>query len=120
MRERAYRTWNRFYQGVQRYDLRTNQRKAYELLKGADEKNSGRNPQRSKNSPTASTASPSQPNVAYVPVIPNTKLQVRSSWFDNDNPFTKTRRLFMYIKKSTAIEDKVTELLADDALMVNI
>lgn len=111
-------------------DLRTNQRKAYELLKGADEKTAEEIREAFfKNSPTASTASFEAAKRGYLrPNARNPKHQAFSGskvdlvGFDfNDNPVYKDQEVvYEDIKKSTAIEDKVTELLANPDLVEDI
>lgn len=111
-------------------DLRTNQRKAYELLKGADEKTAEEIREAFfKNSPTASTASFEAAKRGYL--RPNTRNPKHQAFagskvdlvgFDfNDNPVYKDQEVvYEDIKKSTAIEDKVTELLANPDLVEDI
>ena len=111
-------------------DLRTNQRKAYELLKGADEKMQEEIREAFfKNSPTASTASFEAAKRGYL--RPNTRNPKHQAFagsrvdlvgFDfNDNPVYKDQEVvYNDIKKSTAIEDKVTELLANPDLVDDI
>ena len=111
-------------------DLRTNQRKAHELLKGADEKMAeGIREAFFKNSPTASTASFEAAKRGYLrPNARNPKHQAFAGsrvdlvGFDfNDNPVYKDQEVvYNDIKKSTAIEDKVTELLANPDLVEDI
>lgn len=111
-------------------DLRTNQRKAYELLKGADEKTQKEIREAFfKNSPTASTASFEAAKRGYLrPNARNPKHQAFAGsrvdlvGFDfNDNPVYKDQDIvYEDIKKSTAIEDKVTELLANPDLVEDI
>lgn len=111
-------------------DLRTNQRKAYELLKGADEKTAEEIREAFfKNSPTASTASFEAAKRGYLrPNARNPKHQAFAGskvdlvGFDfNDNPVYKDQEVvYEDIKKSTAIEDKVTELLANPDLVEDI
>lgn len=111
-------------------DLRTNQRKAYELLKGADEKTAEEIREAFfKNSPTASTASFEAAKRGYLrPNARNPKHQAFAGskvdlvGFDfNDNPVYKDQEVvYKDIKKSTAIEDKVTELLANPDLVEDI
>ena len=111
-------------------DLRTNQRKAYELLKGADEKTAEEIREAFfKNSPTASTASFEAAKRGYLrPNARNPKHQAFAGsrvdlvGFDfNDNPVYKDQEvIYNDIKKSTAIEDKVTELLANPDLVEDI
>lgn len=121
---------SRFTKEFKGNDLRTNQRKAYELLKGADEKT--REEIREaffKNSPTASTASFEAAKRGYLrPNARNPKHQAFAGskvdlvGFDfNDNPVYKDQEVvYEDIKKSTAIEDKVTELLANPDLVEDI
>lgn len=111
-------------------DLRTNQRKAYELLKGADEKTAEEIREAFfKNSPTASTASFEAAKRGYLrPNARNPKHQAFAGskvdlvGFDfNDNPVYKDQEVvYEDIKKSTAIEDKVTELLVNPDLVEDI
>lgn len=111
-------------------DLRTNQRKAYELMKGADEKTAEEIREAFfKNSPTASTASFEAAKRGYLrPNARNPKHQAFAGskvdlvGFDfNDNPVYKDQEVvYEDIKKSTAIEDKVTELLANPDLVEDI
>ena len=111
-------------------DLRTNQRKAHELLKGADEKTQEEIREAFfKNSPTASTASFEAAKRGYLrPNARNPKHQAFAGsrvdlvGFDfNDNPVYKDQEVvYEDIKKSTAIEDKVTELLANPDLVEDI
>lgn len=111
-------------------DLRTNQRKAHELLKGADEKTAEEIREAFfKNSPTASTASFEAAKRGYLrPNARNPKHQAFAGskvdlvGFDfNDNPVYKDQEVvYEDIKKSTAIEDKVTELLANPDLVEDI
>lgn len=111
-------------------DLRTNQRIAHELLKGADEKTQEEIREAFfKNSPTASTASFEAAKRGYL--RPNSRNPKHQSFagsrvdlvgFDfNDNPVYKDQEVvYNDIKKSTAIEDKVTELLANPDLVEDI
>ena len=111
-------------------DLRTNQRIANELLKGADEKTQEEIREAFfKNSPTASTASFEAAKRGYLrPNSRNPKHQAFAGsrvdlvGFDfNDNPVYKDQEVvYNDIKKSTAIEDKVTELLANPDLVEDI
>lgn len=111
-------------------DLRTNQRKAFELLKGADEKTAEEIREAFfKNSPTASTASFEAAKRGYLrPNARNPKHQAFAGsrvdlvGFDfNDNPVYKDQEVvYNDIKKSTAIEDKVTDLLANPDLVEDI
>lgn len=111
-------------------DLRTNQRIAHELLKGADEKTAEEIREAFfKNSPTASTASFEAAKRGYLrPNARNPKHQAFAGsrvdlvGFDfNDNPVYKDQEVvYNDIKKSTAIEDKVTELLANPDLVEDI
>lgn len=111
-------------------DLRTNQRIAHELLKGADEKTAEEIREAFfKNSPTASTASFEAAKRGYLrPNARNPKHQAFAGskvdlvGFDfNDNPVYKDQEIvYEDIKKSTAIEDKVTELLANPDLVDDI
>lgn len=111
-------------------DLRTNQRIAHELLKGADEKTAEEIREAFfKNSPTASTASFEAAKRGYLrPNSRNPKHQAFAGsrvdlvGFDfNDNPVYKDQGVvYNDIKKSTAIEDKVTELLANPDLVEDI
>ena len=121
---------SRFTKEFKGNDLRTNQRKAYELLKGADEKTQEEIREAFfKNSPTASTASFEAAKRGYLrPNARNPKHQsfagsrVDLVGFDfNDNPVYKDQEVvYNDIKKSTAIEDKVTELLANPDLVEDI
>ena len=121
---------SRFTKEFKGNDLRTNQRKAYELLKGADEKTQEEIREAFfKNSPTASTASFEAAKRGYLrPNARNPKHQafvgskVDLVGFDfNDNPVYKDQEVvYEDIKKSTAIEDKVTELLANPDLVEDI
>jgi len=111
-------------------DLRTNQRIAHELLKGADEKTAEEIREAFfKNSPTASTASFEAAKRGYLRHnARNPKHQAFAGsrvdlvGFDfNDNPVYKDQEVvYNDIKKSTAIEDKVTELLANPDLVEDI
>lgn len=111
-------------------DLRTNQRIAHELLKGSDEKTAEEiRDAFFKNSPTASTASFEAAKRGYLrPNARNHKHQAFAGsrvdlvGFDfNDNPVYKDQEVvYNDIKKSTAIEDKVTELLANPDLVEDI
>lgn len=121
---------SRFTKEFKGNDLRTNQRKAYELLKGADEKTQEEIREAFfKNSPTASTASFEAAKRGYLrPNARNPKHQAFAGskvdlvGFDfNDNPVYKDQEIvYKDIKKSTAIEDKVTELLANPDLVEDI
>lgn len=121
---------SRFTNEFKGNDLRTNQRKAYELLKGADEKTAEEIREAFfKNSPTASTASFEAAKRGYLrPNARNPKHQAFAGsrvdlvGFDfNDNPVYKDQEVvYNDIKKSTAIEDKVTELLANPDLVEDI
>ena len=121
---------SRFTKEFKGNDLRTNQRKAYELLKGADEKTQEEIREAFfKNSPTASTASFEAAKRGYLrPNSRNPKHQAFAGsrvdlvGFDfNDNPVYKDQEVvYNDIKKSTAIEDKVTELLANPDLVEDI
>lgn len=121
---------SRFTKEFKGNDLRTNQRKAYELLKGADEKTQEEIREAFfKNSPTASTASFEAAKRGYLrPNARNPKHQAFAGskvdlvGFDfNDNPVYKDQEVvYEDIKKSTAIEDKVTELLANPDLVEDI
>ena len=121
---------SRFTKEFKGNDLRTNQRKAYELLKGADEKTQEEIREAFfKNSPTASTASFEAAKRGYLrPNARNPKHQAFAGsrvdlvGFDfNDNPVYKDQEVvYNDIKKSTAIEDKVTELLANPELVEDI
>ena len=121
---------SRFTKEFKGNDLRTNQRKAYELLKGADEKMQEEIREAFfKNSPTASTASFEAAKRGYLrPNARNPKHQAFAGsrvdlvGFDfNDNPVYKDQEVvYEDIKKSTAIEDKVTELLANQDLVEDI
>lgn len=121
---------SRFTKEFKGNDLRTNQRKAYELLKGADEKTAEEIREAFfKNSPTASTASFEAAKRGYLrPNARNPKHQAFAGsrvdlvGFDfNDNPVYKDQEVvYNDIKKSTAIEDKVTELLANPDLVEDI
>lgn len=121
---------SRFTKEFKGNDLRTNQRKAYELLKGADEKTQEEIREAFfKNSPTASTASFEAAKRGYLrPNARNPKHQAFAGskvdlvGFDfNDNPVYKDQEVvYEDIKKSTAIEDKVTEFLANPDLVEDI
>ena len=121
---------SRFTKEFKGNDLRTNQRKAYGLLKGADEKTQEEIRKAFfKNSPTASTASFEAAKRGYLrPNARNPKHQAFAGsrvdlvGFDfNDNPVYKDQEIvYDDIKKSTAIEDKVTELLANPDLVEDI
>ena len=121
---------SRFTKEFKGNDLRTNQRKAHELLKGADEKTQEEIREAFfKNSPTASTASFEAAKRGYLrPNARNPKHQAFAGsrvdlvGFDfNDNPVYKDQEVvYEDIKKSTAIEDKVTELLANPDLVEDI
>ena len=121
---------SRFTKEFKGNDLRTNQRKAHELLKGADEKTAEEIREAFfKNSPTASTASFEAAKRGYLrPNARNPKHQAFAGskvdlvGFDfNDNPVYKDQEVvYEDIKKSTAIEDKVTELLANPDLVEDI
>lgn len=121
---------SRFTKEFKGNDLRTNQRKAHELLKGADEKTAEEIREAFfKNSPTASTASFEAAKRGYLrPNARNPKHQAFAGskvdlvGFDfNDNPVYKDQEVvYNDIKKSTAIEDKVTELLANPDLVEDI
>lgn len=121
---------SRFTKEFKGNDLRTNQRKAFELLKGADEKTAEEIREAFfKNSPTASTASFEAAKRGYLrPNARNPKHQAFAGsrvdlvGFDfNDNPVYKDQEIvYNDIKKSTAIEDKVTELLANPDLVEDI
>ena len=121
---------SRFTKEFKGNDLRTNQRKAFELLKGADEKTAEEiRDAFFKNSPTASTASFEAAKRGYLrPNSRNPKHQAFAGsrvdlvGFDfNDNPVYKDQEVvYNDIKKSTAIEDKVTELLANPDLVEDI
>lgn len=121
---------SRFTKEFKGNDLRTNQRKAYELLKGADEKTAEEIREAFfRNSPTASTASFEAAKRGYLrPNSRNPKHQAFAGsrvdlvGFDfNDNPVYKDQEVvYNDIKKSTAIEDKVTELLANPDLVEDI
>lgn len=123
-------TESKFTKEFKGNDLRTNQRKAYELLKGADEKTAEEIREAFfKNSPTASTASFEAAKRGYLrPNARNPKHQAFAGskvdlvGFDfNDNPVYKDQEVvYEDIKKSTAIEDKVTELLANPDLVEDI
>lgn len=121
---------SRFTKEFKGNDLRTNQRKAHELLKGADEKTAEEIREAFfKNSPTASTASFEAAKRGYLRSnARNPKHQAFAGsrvdlvGFDfNDNPVYKDQEVvYNDIKKSTAIEDKVTELLANPDLVEDI
>ena len=121
---------SRFTKEFKGNDLRTNQRIAHELLKGADEKTAEEiRDAFFKNSPTASTASFEAAKRGYLrPNARNPKHQAFAGsrvdlvGFDfNDNPVYKDQEVvYNDIKKSTAIEDKVTELLANPELVEDI
>ena len=121
---------SRFTKEFKGNDLRTNQRIAHELLKGADEKTQEEIREAFfKNSPTASTASFEAAKRGYLrPNARNLKHQALAGsrvdlvGFDfNDNPVYKDQEVvYDDIKKSTAIEDKVTELLANPDLVEDI
>jgi hypothetical protein len=121
---------SRFTKEFKGNDLRTNQRIAHELLKGADEKTAEEiRDAFFKNSPTASTASFEAAKRGYLrPNARNPKHQAFAGsrvdlvGFDfNDNPVYKDQEVvYNDIKKSTAIEDKVTELLANPDLVEDI
>lgn len=121
---------SRFTKEFKGNDLRTNQRIAHELLKGADEKTAEEIREAFfKNSPTASTASFEAAKRGYLrPNARNPKHQAFAGskvdlvGFDfNDNPVYKDQEVvYEDIKKSTAIEDKVTELLANPDLVEDI
>lgn len=121
---------SRFTKEFKGNDLRTNQRIAHELLKGADEKTAEEIREAFfKNSPTASTASFEAAKRGYLrPNARNPKHQafavskVDLVGFDfNDNPVYKDQEVvYEDIKKSTAIEDKVTVLLANPDLVEDI
>ena len=121
---------SRFAKEFKGNDLRTNQRIAHELLKGADEKTAEEiRDAFFKNSPTASTASFEAAKRGYLrPNARNPKHQAFAGsrvdlvGFDfNDNPVYKDQEVvYNDIKKSTAIEDKVTELLANPELVEDI
>lgn len=121
---------SRFTKEFKGNDLRTNQRIAHELLKGADEKTAEEIREAFfKNSPTASTASFEAAKRGYLrPNARNPKHQAFAGskvdlvGFDfNDNPVYKDQEVvYNDIKKSTAIEDKVTELLANPDLVEDI
>lgn len=123
-------TESKFTKEFRGNDLRTNQRIAHELLKGADEKTAEEiRDAFFKNSPTASTASFEAAKRGYLrPNARNPKHQAFAGsrvdlvGFDfNDNPVYKDQEVvYDDIKKSTAIEDKVTELLANPDLVEDI
>lgn len=111
-------------------DLRTNQRKAHELLKGADEKTMEEIRKAFfGNTVNASSASFEAAKRGYLRV--NSRNPKHAAFkgsrvdlvgFDfNDNPVYKDQEVaYEDIKKSTAVEDKVTELLANPDLIENI
>lgn len=111
-------------------DLRTNQRKAHELLKGADEKTTEEIRKAFlENTVNASSASFEAAKRGYLRA--NSRNPKHAAFkgsrvdlvgFDfNDNPVYKDQEVaYEDIKKSTAVEDKVTELLANPALIENI
>lgn len=111
-------------------DLRTNQRKAHELLKGADEKTTEEIRKAFfENTVNASSASFEAAKRGYL--RPNSRNPKHAAFkgsrvdlvgFDfNDNPVYKDQEVaYEDIKKSTAVEDKVTELLANPDLIENI
>lgn len=111
-------------------DLRTNQRKAHELLKGADEKTEEEIRKAFfENTPTASSASFEAAKRGYLRA--NSRNPKHAAFkgsrvdlvgFDfNDNPVYKDQEIaYEDIKKSTAVEDKVTELLANPELVENV
>nr|DAW58945.1 MAG TPA: hypothetical protein [Caudoviricetes sp.] len=111
-------------------DLRTNQRKAHELLKGADEKTTEEIRKAFfGNTVNASSASFEAAKRGYLRV--NSRNPKHAAFkgsrvdlvgFDfNDNPVYKDQEVaYEDIKKSTAVEDKVTELLANPDLIENI
>lgn len=111
-------------------DLRTNQRKAHELLKGADEKTTEEIRKAFfENTVNASSASFEAAKRGYLRA--NSRNPKHAAFkgsrvdlvgFDfNDNPVYKDQEIaYEDIKKSTAVEDKVTELLANPALIENI
>lgn len=111
-------------------DLRTNQRKAHELLKGADEK-TAEDIRKAffENTVNASSASFEAAKRGYLRA--NSRNPKHAAFkgsrvdlvgFDfNDNPVYKDQEVaYEDIKKSTAVEDKVTELLANPDLIENI
>nr|DAN34039.1 MAG TPA: hypothetical protein [Caudoviricetes sp.]DAN51512.1 MAG TPA: hypothetical protein [Caudoviricetes sp.] len=111
-------------------DLRTNQRKAHELLKGADEKTEEEIRKAFfENTVNASSASFEAAKRGYLRA--NSRNPKHAAFkgsrvdlvgFDfNDNPVYKDQEIaYEDIKKSTAVEDKVTELLANPDLIENI
>lgn len=111
-------------------DLRTNQRKAHELLKGADEKATEEIRKAFfENTVNASSASFEAAKRGYLRA--NSRNPKHAAFkgsrvdlvgFDfNDNPVYKDQEVaYEDIKKSTAVEDKVTELLANPDLIENI
>lgn len=111
-------------------DLRTNQRKAHELLKGADEKATEEIRKAFfENTVNASSASFEAAKRGYLRA--NSRNPKHAAFkgsrvdlvgFDfNDNPVYKDQEIaYEDIKKSTAVEDKVTELLANPDLIENI
>ncbi len=111
-------------------DLRTNQRKAHELLKGADEKTEEEIRKAFfANTVNASSASFEAAKRGYLRA--NSRNPKHAAFkgsrvdlvgFDfNDNPVYKDQEIaYEDIKKSTAVEDKVTELLANPDLIENI
>lgn len=111
-------------------DLRTNQRKAHELLKGADEKTTEEIRKAFfENTVNASSASFEAAKRGYLRA--NSRNPKHAAFkgsrvdlvgFDfNDNPVYKDQEVaYEDIKKSTAVEDKVTELLANPDLIENI
>lgn len=111
-------------------DLRTNQRKAHELLKGADEKTTEEIRKAFlENTVNASSASFEAAKRGYLRANSRNPKHAafRGSRVDlvgfdfNDNPVYKDQEIaYEDIKKSTAVEDKVTELLANPDLIDNI
>lgn len=111
-------------------DLRTNQRKAHELLKGADEKITEEIRKAFfENTVNASSASFEAAKRGYLRA--NSRNPKHAAFkgsrvdlvgFDfNDNPVYKDQEVaYEDIKKSTAVEDKVTELLANPDLVENV
>ena len=111
-------------------DLRTNQRKAHELLKGADEKTTEEIRKAFfENTVNASSTSFEAAKRGYLRA--NSRNPKHAAFkgsridlvgFDfNDNPVYKDQEVaYEDIKKSTAVEDKVTELLANPDLIENI
>lgn len=111
-------------------DLRTNQRKAHELLKGADEKTEEEIRKAFlENTVNASSASFEAAKRGYLRA--NSRNPKHAAFkgsrvdlvgFDfNDNPVYKDQEIaYEDIKESTAVEDKVTELLANPDLIENI